>query len=72
MGLSHGCHQSHRVAWVCDGRFGPLVAPVALDVVVNGRALAKSIERSELAGEAARRGGVMVELGRAGGAVVVR
>nr|MBK7068074.1 hypothetical protein [Deltaproteobacteria bacterium] len=48
------------------------VAPVALDVVVNGRALAQSIERSELAGEAARRGGVMVELGRAGGAVVVR
>lgn len=48
------------------------VAPVALDVVVNGRALAQSIERSELAGEAARRGGVMVELARTGDAVVVR
>lgn len=48
------------------------VAPVALDVVVNGCALARSIERSEVAGEAARRGGVMVELGRAGSADVVR
>lgn len=43
-------------------------APKPLDPA----ALAQSIERSELAGEAARRGGVMVELGRSGGAVIVR
>jgi hypothetical protein len=58
------------ILWAMDE--AARVAPVALDVVVNGRALARSIERSEVAGEAARRGGVMVELGRAGSAVVVR
>lgn len=58
------------ILWAMDE--AARVAPVALDVVVNGRALARSIERGEVAGEAGRRGGVMVELGRAGSAVVVR
>jgi hypothetical protein len=41
-------------------------------VAADGRALAQGVECDELSGGAARRGGVMVELGRAGGAVVLR
>ncbi len=58
------------ILWALDE--AERVAPVALEVVVNGRCLAASVERAELAREAALRGGVMVELGRYGGASVVR
>jgi hypothetical protein len=58
--------QEWNTLWAHWDEIVARVAPVALDVVVNGRALAPSIGRSALAGEAARRGGVMVEMGRAG------
>lgn len=58
------------ILWAMDETMR--VAPAALEVVVNGRSLALSVGREELAAEAARRGGVMLELGRGGDAAVIR
>ncbi len=52
------------ILWALDAAWE--VAPGALEVVVNGRAISQQIARDELADEARARGGILLEMSRHG------
>ncbi len=58
------------ILWAMDE--AARVAPGPLEVVLNGRRFGDDLTRGDLAAEAARRGGVMVDFHRKGGATVLR